>query len=1100
MFTITLTASCSCLGIQSRSRNSSKYNKFFLGSWNVRTLQDNNSSPERKTALICLELKKYNIDIAALSETRLAGISQLTEVEGGYEFYWSGKSEAEPRQSGVGFAIKSDLARTLPSLPKGISDRIMTLTLELGNDTRAVLISCYAPTLGSSEQEKDNFYNQLRNVISGIRYKDKIFLMGDFNARVGNDVQSWEGVLGHHGIGSMNSNGLRLLSFCKDFDLCITNTIFQQKDCFKTTWMHPRSKDWHMIDYVITKRRDRNDFKSTRSFHTTCYLSDHALIRSKAQVRIDRRRVKKSSAPKRINTLPLKSADQQARLAEEIDAALETVDISSDIESSWKALREATHSTSLEVLGLPIRKHQDWFDENNKEVQSLIQKMHSSHKTWIEDKNSTNKKKAYTTCKGQVQKALRAMKEAWWSAQATYLQDAFDRKDSKAFYEGMKKVFGPQENGVAPINSIDGEVLTDKTEILKRWKEHFESVLNNTSFTDENVFNSIPQRPEIPELSFLPTIQEVLAAIKQISAGKAPGKDAIPPEIFKYGGTKLVKKLLALFIQIWTQGMVPQDFKDAMIHHLYKNKGNRKVCDNHRGISLLSIAGKILARLILNRVIKHVVDDIYPESQCGFRAGRGTIDMIFSLRQVAEKVREKNQEMYMVFVDLTKAFDTVNRAALWKVLRKLGIPENMLQVIVSFHEGMKANVVSDGDLSDPFDVTNGTKQGCVMAPVLFALYFSVMLKHAFAEAEDGVKIQFRTSGGLFNHQRFKAKTRTRTSVIRDLLFADDAALVATSFEEAQQLVNKFSAACKAFGLTISITKTEVVHQPAPTPRQIRGVKQNPPVHAFPEVPIKVDGHNLKYVKNFNYLGSKVNASGTLDDEIVNRIAKASSSFGKLRHRLWQDRGIRLETKIQVYKAVILTTLLYGSESWTLYRKQIEQLDVFHKGCLREICGKTLRDKMANADLFTMCNTDSIESFLMKSQLRWVGHVIRMADDRIPKMLLYSQLDGGHRNVGRPLLRYKDKLKSNIAAANIDQASFELTATDRNAWRRECYNGVKNSAESNIAKLRETRERHKILAAIPAIYSNNPHSCTICGLLCKSLAGLKSHLRLTHKVQ
>ena len=114
--------------------------------------------------------------------------------------------------------------------------------------------------------------------------------------------------------------------------------------------------------------------------------------------------MKRSSVPKRINTLPLKSTDQQEKLAKELDAALETVEISSDIESSWKALREVTHSTSLEVLGLPIRKHQDWFDENNQEVQSLIQKLHSSHKAWIEDKNSSDKKKAYTTCTSQVQK------------------------------------------------------------------------------------------------------------------------------------------------------------------------------------------------------------------------------------------------------------------------------------------------------------------------------------------------------------------------------------------------------------------------------------------------------------------------------------------------------------------------------------------------------------------------------------------------------------------------------------------------------------------------------------------------------------------------
>ena len=122
-----------------------------------------------------------------------------------------------------------------------------------------------------------------------------------------------------------------------------------------------------------------------------------------------------------------------------------------------------------------------------------------------------------------------------------------------------------------------------------------------------------------------------------------------------------------------------------------------------------------------------------------------------------------------------------------------------------------------------------------------------MLRHAFGEIEDGVKFQFRTSGGLFTHQRFKAKTRTRTSIIWDLMFADDAALVATSFEEAQCLMDRFSAACKAFGLTISIKKTEVIHQPSPTPKQVRGIKQKPSVHTFPDTPIQVDGNDLKYV-------------------------------------------------------------------------------------------------------------------------------------------------------------------------------------------------------------------------------------------------------------
>ena len=170
------------------------------------------------------------------------------------------------------------------------------------------------------------------------------------------------------------------------------------------------------------------------------------------------------------------------------------------------------------------------------------------------------------------------------------------------------------------------------------------------------------------------------------------------------------------------------------------------MCDNHRGISLLSIAGKILIWVILNRILKHVVDEIYPKLQCGFCALWGTIDMIFVLHQVSEKACKKNQELYMVFIDLTKTFDTVNRTALWEILKKFGIPDNMLNVKISFHEGMRASVVSNGDSSEQFGVTNSTKQGCVMVPALFALLFSVRLKYAFADVDTGVKFQFRTTG------------------------------------------------------------------------------------------------------------------------------------------------------------------------------------------------------------------------------------------------------------------------------------------------------------------------------------------------------------------
>ena len=122
---------------------------------------------------------------------------------------------------------------------------------------------------------------------------------------------------------------------------------------------------------------------------------------------------------------------------------------------------------------------------------------------------------------------------------------------------------------------------------------------------------------------------ETEKAVQQLSSDKAPGADAIPAEVYKAEELPMVEKLTELFHCMWGMGAIPQEFKDASIIHLYKRKGNLQVCDNHRGISLLSIAGKILAKLLLNRLNIHLdKKGLIRESQCGFKKDRGTIDMI----------------------------------------------------------------------------------------------------------------------------------------------------------------------------------------------------------------------------------------------------------------------------------------------------------------------------------------------------------------------------------------------------------------------------------------------------------------------------------------
>ena len=142
---------------------------------------------------------------------------------------------------------------------------------------------------------------------------------------------------------------------------------------------------------------------------------------------------------------------------------------------------------------------------------------------------------------------------------------------------------------------------------------------------------------------------------------------------------------------------------------LYK-KGSKLDCSNFRGISLLSIVGKLFSRIILNKLVRTIVNGILPESQCGFRASRGTVNMIFSALQL-QKCKEQNLTLYQCSIDLSKAFDTVNRSTLWKILLKLGCPERFVDLIRSLHNGMKARVSFNVTLSEDISINNGVKQG-----------------------------------------------------------------------------------------------------------------------------------------------------------------------------------------------------------------------------------------------------------------------------------------------------------------------------------------------------------------------------------------------------
>ena len=201
------------------------------------------------------------------------------------------------------------------------------------------------------------------------------------------------------------------------------------------------------------------------------------------------------------------------------------------------------------------------------------------------------------------------------------------------FYIGLKEVWCPQTRSTVHLKSLDGSTtLSDNKKVLERWSQHFETLLNQPGDIEPAARDRINQIPVVTELDDMPTREELHLAIASMADDKGPGVDGIQSEIWKQRGTTLTNSLLMLIQQAWEEGYVPQEWKDDNIVTIFK-KGDRTQCGNYKGISLLSIAGKTFARILLNRLNAHSTSDIVPETQCGFRNNRSTVDMIFCLRQ-----------------------------------------------------------------------------------------------------------------------------------------------------------------------------------------------------------------------------------------------------------------------------------------------------------------------------------------------------------------------------------------------------------------------------------------------------------------------------------
>ena len=212
--------------------------------------------------------------------------------------------------------------------------------------------------------------------------------------------------------------------------------------------------------------------------------------------------------------------------------------------------------------------------------------------------------------------------------------------------------------------------------------------------------------------------EEIKRAIKKLKLGKAPGIDNIPSDVFKADNDATIDVLYSRLNEIWDKEEIPTEWKMGMLVTIPK-KGNFSECKNWRGIMLLSVPSKILCHIILDR-IQETVDKKLRKEQAGFRKDKSCTDHIATLRIIIEQCIEWQSSLYINFVEFEKAFDSIDRTVLWKLLRHYGLPAKFVTLIKNMYEGFTGHVILNGQVSDGFQIGTAVRQGCLLSPLLFS--------------------------------------------------------------------------------------------------------------------------------------------------------------------------------------------------------------------------------------------------------------------------------------------------------------------------------------------------------------------------------------------
>ena len=807
-----------------------------LATWNVRTLYQCG-----KLNNVKLEMERLNINVLGICEIRWKESGEFESD--GFRMIYSG---GDRHERGVGVMLDKEKSRSVMGW-WALSDRVLLVKLK-GSPFDLSIIQVYAPTSDSSEEEIHKFYDTLEEAKRQCGSQDIIIIMGDLNAKVGSEL--CEDIVGKHGLGTQNVRGERWVQWCVANGQVITNTLFEEHPRRRWTWKSPDGETKNQIDFITINRRFRNAVQHSKAFPSADCGSDHLPVICKLKVKL--RKLKSPKTAQKLQYFELyKNQKIKEAYAVAVQNRFEELE-DEEVMDKWNILKEAMVTAAAEVLPKKERQRKaKWMTD---EIVDLMRKRQQ-----VQQRGNTE----YKTLDKNIKDKCREAKESWLNDKCAEIEQD-QRTEPAGMHRKIKDITGHRScSSTGCIKSKEGTVLVEKDKILERWNEYIGEL-----FHDNRGEKPTINKP-MEGLKILKA--EVRTAISRMKKNKAAGPDNIVIEMINALEEFGIEKLTEIINEIYEKGEIPTDLSRSIFIALPK-RPRAIECELHRTISLMSHITKIILRIIMLRARRIIKPEI-GEEQCGFVEDSSTRNAIFMVRMISERAIEMQKNLYLCFIDYTKAFDKVQHEELFKLLQALDLDGKDIQLIRNLYWEQTACIKIGYELSDYTKIERGVRQGCVFSPDLFNLYSEMIMREL-----DGQK-GFVVGGHNINNLRY----------------ADDTVLMAESENDLQRLLDIVVEQSKKKGLYINCKKTECM---------VVCKRERPRCR------LKIGEFEIKQVGKYNYLGSIITEDGTCDTEIRRRIGIAKEAFQKLSDILC-DRKLSMETKKRVLECYVKTTVVYG---------------------------------------------------------------------------------------------------------------------------------------------------------------------------------------------